>query len=140
MKRLAVWALVALIVPIGMLNALGVYIWLFPASLWFQRCLGISIHDEHYNDALSAAMSLGRLDSVSIILTAIGVMMALFAFFSFAYFRHRAEEVAKEVADAAARKAIKERERAGTPMIDETATHDPGSINMDVEGKEGDGE
>ena len=69
---------------------------------------GHSDYSKSYEDALHAAVSLGRLDLVSILLTIIGVLLALFAFMSFGYFKYRAEEVAITVARETAGKVARE--------------------------------
>ena len=61
------------------------------------------MHDDHHRDALSAAVSLGRLDVVSVLLTGLGVPLGLFAIISFSYFKYGAENAAREVADKVAR-------------------------------------
>ena len=97
------WGTIANLV-LGLINIAGLYIlWLFPAMVQLQMELGVSVHDEHYRDALDTAVSLGRLDAVSILLAVLGVMLGLIALFSFNYFRHRAENVARETAVTMAR-------------------------------------
>ena len=50
------------------------------------------------NDAVHVAAQLGRLDLVSALLAAIGLMAALLAIGGFFYVRHRAEKAAREEA------------------------------------------
>ena len=95
-------------VVVGLINILGLFIWTFP--LPFRLCSRLNTNDENYRDALQAAMSLGRLDGVSILLSIIGIMLGLLAIFGFGYIRHRSEKVAektaKETADSVMRSTI----------------------------------
>ena len=71
----------------------------FPSVVQWQNLLGLSVNEgKNYHDALVAALSLGRLDVVTILLTFIGIIVGIFAIVGFGYFSIRAEKVAEETA------------------------------------------
>lgn len=79
-----------------------VYSLLFPGDVakWLVRLNDRGAYDEqHYVDAIHAAVSLGRLDIVSVALTLLAILLGLGAFFSFGYVRDRAEIVARQQAN-----------------------------------------
>lgn len=61
-----------------------------------------------YRDALSIAMETGRLDAISLLLTILGVLLAVLALVGFGYVRYRAETIAKVTADIVARDVTEE--------------------------------
>lgn len=93
---------------LGLVNAVCLYFVLFPTLIQLDMWRGISVHDAHHRDALSVAVSLGRLDAVSVLLTVLGVLLGLLAIVSFSYFKYGAEEVARSTADKVARDTTKE--------------------------------
>lgn len=66
--------------------------------------------DEKGKDALSIALSLGRLDAITVLLAVIGIALVVGGVFSFTYFQERVEsaarETARKVADNIARETI----------------------------------
>ncbi len=91
--------LVLVNVAVGLLNAFCFYLWTAPSAVLLHERLGLNVHDEHYRDVMQAAVAIGRLDGISVLLTIIGLLLALFAFAGFGYVRFRAEVVAKETAN-----------------------------------------
>jgi len=93
---------------IGLINLIGISILLFVGSTSLQSLLGLNNSYMEYRDAdaLQTALSLGRLDLVTIILTFLGILIGIVAIVGFGYFRQRADTIAKNTADEVAREAI----------------------------------
>ncbi|MDE0307291.1 MAG: hypothetical protein OXI87_20790 [Albidovulum sp.] len=98
---------------LALCNIAGLYIWAFSLPVSLQMQLGLNVIDPSYNDALQAAVSLGRLDAISVLLAIIGIMLGLLALFGFGYIKHRAEQVAKETADEVARETLTQWKKRG---------------------------
>ncbi|MCY4309638.1 MAG: hypothetical protein OXC57_15390 [Rhodobacteraceae bacterium] len=95
-------------IVIGLINLIGISILLFVGSTSLQSLLGLnnSYMEDRDADALQTALSLGRLDLVTIILTFLGILIGIVAIVGFGYFRQRADTIAKNTADEVAREAI----------------------------------
>ncbi len=94
-------------VALGFINLALLYVLLFPTMIQLDMWRGLSVYNAYHKDALQAAISLGRLDLISILLTVLGVILGLFALVSFAYFKYGAEEVARDAARQVAEQVAK---------------------------------
>ena len=78
---------------------------------------------------MQAAMSLGRLDGISILLVIISVILGLLAIFGFGYIRVRSEQVAEKTADTVAKAMFlewsKDKEQASRDTEATSSTIDP---------------
>lgn len=87
-------AVITLIGIVGILN-IGIF-WLISPLADYD---GTVIVYEKYRDALHMAMELGRLDAISLLLTVLGVLLAVLALVGFGYIETRADKAAREVAE-----------------------------------------
>jgi len=94
-------------IVIGSINLLGLLIWFNIGTVALKNWFGLSIPELEGHDSLQQALSLGRLDLVTILLAIIGVALVLGGIFAFLNFReiaktqaeNKANEVAKKTAD-----------------------------------------
>ena len=121
---------VAINIAVGLVNLLGLYFWIFPSP----SLLGVNNYDPKHYDAMQAAMSLGRLDGISILLAIIGVILGLLAIFGFGYIKFRSESVARETADTVTRKNFaawaKTREQEDRDTEAPVSTIDPQTVDV----------
>lgn len=105
-------------IVIGFINLLGLLIWFNIGTVALKNWFGLSIPELEGHDSLQQALSLGRLDLVTILLAIIGVALVLGGIFAFINFREiakaQAEETAKKVAEE---KAIEYLNDEVPPMI-----------------------
>ena len=125
---------------VGLINIAFVWTWLLPLPIHVQRLWGTNLHDPGHTDALRAAMSLGRLDGISILLTVLGVMLGFSALVGFGYVKYRSEEMArttaietaKMVADSVARESFKKWQESQIPdgqdVIAQSQSIDPETL------------
>lgn len=98
-------------IALGAFNLACLFILLFPTMVQLDIWRGLSVYSKYHDDALHAAVSLGRLDAISILLTALGVILGLFAIVSFWYFKYGSEEVAREAAQKVANEVARQTAR-----------------------------
>ena len=70
-----------------LVNLAILYLWVLPSPFF------LNYYNPEMTDAVVAAMSLGRLDAISVLLALIGLMLGMLALFGFGYLRYRAEQV-----------------------------------------------
>jgi hypothetical protein len=94
-----VWnkAVITLIGIVGILN-IGIFWCIVPLADYDGT---VTVY-EKYRDALHMAMELGRLDAISLLLTVLGVLLAVLALVGFGYIEIRADKTAREVAETVA--------------------------------------
>ena len=84
---------------LGIVNLFALFVWLpFTQAIPIEI---VKIYNDQYKDALQIAVSIGRLDLISFILTVLGIGIGLFAFVEFGYIRQKSETIAKETAEKA---------------------------------------
>lgn len=96
-----------------LITVCGLLFWLIPAI----SVPGHSKSPDAYKDALVAALQLGRLDLITGILAALGIILVFGGVFSYFHFRHVAESEAREVAERVAGEKAKERMEQEMPSI-----------------------
>ena len=128
-------------IVVGLVNLVCLFFWTFSFPVPVRMLLGESVYDPNFEDALQAAMSLGRLDSISVLLTILGVMLGLMALASFGYFKYRAETVANDVARQTIAGWQRTQRSNGEEGTIQLATFDPGAVDVtdvDEEDERGD--
>ncbi|MXW87389.1 MAG: hypothetical protein F4103_06405 [Boseongicola sp. SB0673_bin_14] len=108
-------------VALGAVNLGLLYVLLFPTMIQLDMWRGLSVYNAYHRDALQVAVSVGRLDAVSILLTALGVILGLFAIVSFSYFKYGAEKAARDEAREIATKAANDAKILADKVARETA-------------------
>ena len=93
------WIALTILILVGISNAFALWLWI--PLVYLKDDVELA---DRYKDALHMAVELGRLDIISALLAVAGVMLGVFAILSFGYIQYRAEKVASEIADKAARK------------------------------------
>ncbi len=83
---------------LGLINVFGLLLWTSTFPIPLRQYLGLDVYYPRNNDALEAALSLGRLDAISISLTILGVVFGLLALVGFGYIKNRSEQLAKDTA------------------------------------------
>ena len=124
------WIVTAVNISVGLANLAGLYIWTLPS----HTILSVSKYDPKYYDAMQAAMSLGRLDGISILLAIIGVNLGILAMFGFGYIRFRSEQVARETADKVSKAMFlqwsKDKEQDSRDTEAPASTIDPQKVDV----------
>ena len=83
---------------IGCLAVANAVAWflLFSPSMLFEYRFPENYDPQKYLDALDMAVSLGRLDAISLVLTILGIFLGVAAIFGFTYLKDRVEQLSKK--------------------------------------------